>query len=307
MTSIGHRETLCEIYGLPPDGLFAHQDQGLAVGAAPRLVAGFPELQQAMLATVTGARQCLVALGSRSRDARYLEAIEEVLGQRPALVCYRVLFGPPRHQALKDHLSRLVEPRNPADRSLGVKTLHIGMVEDTDSSPERFFCASEEMAVGADSVADLSRGVRQRGCVWPGRGGPAGRSRPAGIRGSLPSTRRAVADKRLAQINHAAATTGDDPELDTLLLRLHTEIACRRGGRASAAMTGTSEHGIGWSDLDAARLLLDKLGVKPADLMAAPARAEVPLIADYIPLVEQAVTNGTRRVYGPYWARVVRE
>src|SRR6266446_4631426 len=46
----------------------------------------------------------------------------------------------------------------------------------------------------------------------------------------LPSTRRAVADTRLAEINHAAATTGDDAELDTLLLRLHTETACRRGG-----------------------------------------------------------------------------
>src|SRR5690348_18162118 len=46
----------------------------------------------------------------------------------------------------------------------------------------------------------------------------------------LPSTRRAVADKRLAEINHTAAATGDDPELDTLLLRLHTETACRRGG-----------------------------------------------------------------------------
>ena len=46
----------------------------------------------------------------------------------------------------------------------------------------------------------------------------------------LPSTRRAVADKRLAEINQAAAATGDDPELDTLLLRLHTETACRRGG-----------------------------------------------------------------------------
>jgi integrase len=46
----------------------------------------------------------------------------------------------------------------------------------------------------------------------------------------LPSTRRAVADTRLAQINHVAATTGDDPELDTLILRLHTETACRRGG-----------------------------------------------------------------------------
>jgi hypothetical protein len=41
-------------------------------------------------------------------------------------------------------------------------------------------------------------------------------------------------------------------------------------------------------------------------LDAAPARAEFPLIADYIPLVEKAVTKGTRRVYGPYWAKVVR-
>jgi integrase/recombinase XerC len=45
----------------------------------------------------------------------------------------------------------------------------------------------------------------------------------------LPSTRRAVADTRLAEINQAA-TTGNDPDLDTLLLRLHTETACRRGG-----------------------------------------------------------------------------
>jgi site-specific recombinase XerD len=46
----------------------------------------------------------------------------------------------------------------------------------------------------------------------------------------LPSTRRAVADDRLAEICQAAADGGDDPELDTLLLRLHTETACRRGG-----------------------------------------------------------------------------
>jgi integrase/recombinase XerC len=46
----------------------------------------------------------------------------------------------------------------------------------------------------------------------------------------LPTTRRALPDTRLAEINEAAATTGDDPELDTLLLRLHTETGCRRGG-----------------------------------------------------------------------------
>jgi integrase len=46
----------------------------------------------------------------------------------------------------------------------------------------------------------------------------------------LPSTRRAVADTRLTEINETAATTGNDPALDSLLLRLHTETACRRGG-----------------------------------------------------------------------------
>ncbi|MFF1611402.1 tyrosine-type recombinase/integrase [Amycolatopsis sp. NPDC058278] len=46
----------------------------------------------------------------------------------------------------------------------------------------------------------------------------------------LPSPRRALADHELIEINAAAAETGDDPYLDTLLLRLHTETACRRGG-----------------------------------------------------------------------------
>jgi integrase len=46
----------------------------------------------------------------------------------------------------------------------------------------------------------------------------------------LPSTRRAVPDQRLAEVFHVASTTGDDPQLDSLILRLHTETACRRGG-----------------------------------------------------------------------------
>jgi integrase len=46
----------------------------------------------------------------------------------------------------------------------------------------------------------------------------------------LPSTRRAIGNARLEEINEVAASTGDDPGLDTLLIRLHTETACRRGG-----------------------------------------------------------------------------
>jgi site-specific recombinase XerC len=46
----------------------------------------------------------------------------------------------------------------------------------------------------------------------------------------LASTRRALSDGQLARINEVAGSTGNDPELDALLLRLHTETACRRGG-----------------------------------------------------------------------------
>ncbi|WP_116199102.1 tyrosine-type recombinase/integrase [Amycolatopsis circi] len=49
----------------------------------------------------------------------------------------------------------------------------------------------------------------------------------------LPSPRRALTAEELAEINTVAAETGDDPDLDTLLLRLHTETACRRGGALS--------------------------------------------------------------------------
>jgi integrase/recombinase XerC len=74
-----------------------------------------------------------------------------------------------------------------------------------------------------------------------GRGRLAQRGRQSGTQGGqaaagagatpgylLPSTRRAVPEARLAEIDQIAATTGDEPERDTLLLR--TETACRRGG-----------------------------------------------------------------------------
>ena len=56
----------------------------------------------------------------------------------------------------------------------------------------------------------------------------------------LPSTRSAVTDDRLAEICQAAADGGDDPELDTLLLRLHTETPAAVAGRSRCGpMTST--------------------------------------------------------------------
>ncbi|HEX5596432.1 MAG TPA: site-specific integrase [Micromonosporaceae bacterium] len=46
----------------------------------------------------------------------------------------------------------------------------------------------------------------------------------------LPSTRRALTSDELEQINLAARSSGNDVILDAILLRLHTETACRRGG-----------------------------------------------------------------------------
>lgn len=46
----------------------------------------------------------------------------------------------------------------------------------------------------------------------------------------LPSTRRGLPDRRIEDINTVAASSGNDPAVDALLLRLHTETACRTGG-----------------------------------------------------------------------------
>jgi integrase len=46
----------------------------------------------------------------------------------------------------------------------------------------------------------------------------------------LPNTRRALTPDELDEINLTARTSGNDVTLDALLLRLHTETACRRGG-----------------------------------------------------------------------------
>jgi integrase/recombinase XerC len=61
------------------------------------------------------------------------------------------------------------------------------------------------------------------------------------------------------------------------------------------------------SDIEAARMLLEKMGISPADLLPAPgALPEAPAFADYIPRVANAASDGTRRVYGTYWNRVIQ-
>lgn len=148
VTSIKYRALLAGYYNQPSEVLFAHQDQQLtAASETPRLLVGHHDLHDAMTDVVRNARQYLAVLGSRSRDAAYLDTIETALAQQPELVHYRVLFGPPRHAVLTDHLHRLLRLRDPHDRTLGVKTLSLGVIDDDPGAPERFFCASELAAV----------------------------------------------------------------------------------------------------------------------------------------------------------------
>ncbi|WP_039798418.1 tyrosine-type recombinase/integrase [Nocardia araoensis] len=50
-----------------------------------------------------------------------------------------------------------------------------------------------------------------------------------------PSPRHALTTEQVVAIGHVAATTGDDTELDALIVRIHIEAACRRG--AALALT----------------------------------------------------------------------
>ncbi|SFE39163.1 Phage integrase family protein [Actinoplanes philippinensis] len=53
----------------------------------------------------------------------------------------------------------------------------------------------------------------------------------------LPNSRRALTPRELDEINQVARTSGNDAILDALLLRLHTETACRRGGALALRRT----------------------------------------------------------------------
>ncbi|MFD9418729.1 XRE family transcriptional regulator [Streptomyces goshikiensis] len=153
-TGARNRRALVELYRERSEVLFAHQDRSgpastlevAGTGVVIRLLTRYSDLLEAMVEVVSGAREQLVVTGSRSREKTYLAAIETAVAQQPDLVHYRVLYGPPRHRDLNDHLLRLLELRNPADRRNGVKTLHIGIVEPADAM-ERFIVASESAAV----------------------------------------------------------------------------------------------------------------------------------------------------------------
>jgi integrase/recombinase XerC len=60
--------------------------------------------------------------------------------------------------------------------------------------------------------------------------------------------------------------------------------------------------------VEAALVVLERMGLSPADLTAIPQpRKPVPTFAAYVPVVSAAVSAGTRRAYGSYWNRITEQ
>jgi hypothetical protein len=129
--------------GAEPDALTAHHHAEPAGGVS--LIRSNDDLVAALLDVVETADHCLAAVGSRSRDPKYLEAIEQHVEQS-GITHYRVLCGPPHWSVLKDHLTRLL--RIKAGQPVGGnQRMFIGVLSDFSREPERFLCANEHTAV----------------------------------------------------------------------------------------------------------------------------------------------------------------
>src|ERR1700745_3730678 len=70
------------------------------------------------------------------------------------------------------------------------------------------------------------------------------------------------------------------------------------------ARSGVPGQGV----VDAAILVLERMGLTPAHLRAPPkTNPPAPTFAEYIPVVSALVSDGCRRAYGSYWNRVVEQ
>jgi hypothetical protein len=148
--------------------LYLLKNAGELGGKSYRVVKSAKALLVCNEQIVDEAQENLFTTGSRSRDVKYLKAIEERLRAVPTLVHHRVLFGAPHHRALKDHLRQLLELRDPTDREHGYQTIHLGLFNDYQRQFETFILGNErEALVLLPSL--LGVGEYNSGIVFTGR------------------------------------------------------------------------------------------------------------------------------------------
>jgi hypothetical protein len=126
---------------------FLLQNVGTFGAQTFRLLRTPEELLKFNMEIVDHAEEVLYVTGSRSRDTKYLDAIEKKLQASPALVHYRVLFGPPHHKSLHQHLLNLLTMRDPKDYTYGKKTICLGLYDNSLRQFETFILGNEREAL----------------------------------------------------------------------------------------------------------------------------------------------------------------
>jgi hypothetical protein len=96
---------------------------------------------------VDEAHEVLVCLGSRSREASYLDRIAAKLTHEPHVVHYRILWGPPHHDVMIPHLYRLLALQTLRESQDSAARVRVGLICDTTREPERFMVANEHEAL----------------------------------------------------------------------------------------------------------------------------------------------------------------
>jgi len=105
------------------------------------------EVRRELNRIVDEARDDLVCLGSRSREAAYLDRIVAKLTHEPRLNHYRVLWGEPHHDVMIPHLYRLLSLQSLRESQDGAGRIHVALFRDWKLEPERFLVGNEHEAL----------------------------------------------------------------------------------------------------------------------------------------------------------------
>lgn len=146
-------ELVADGHVTPADGLPVVRHAGM------HLIADYDHLQAVLADVIAGAERYLAITGSRSRDPDYLARVERAVADHPDMTHYRVLYGPPRHGATKNHLRHLIR----LVAATGRTNVHVGIARDLLRDQERFIVASERCAAivlpSMSSIANFDTGL----------------------------------------------------------------------------------------------------------------------------------------------------
>jgi hypothetical protein len=123
-------------------------ESALPPGTVPvRVARTVHEVRHELDRIVDEAREYLVCLGSRSREAGYLDRIIAKLTHEPRLTHYRVLWGEPHHDVMIGHLHRLLTLQSLRESQDGAGRVHVALFRDWKLEPERFLVGNEHQAL----------------------------------------------------------------------------------------------------------------------------------------------------------------